>query len=446
MANFRFVDLFAGVGGFHYALSDSEFGGECVFAVEIDENCRNVYTSNFPNLPQEAFSRDIRDLTQLSTGEDRPLGELADLIPDHEVLCAGFPCQPFSKSGAQQGLLDTTRGTLFFDIMRIVLAKKPRYLILENVRNLAGPRHTQTWAIIIRSLREAGYRVASEPVVLSPHRLSPEQGGTPQSRDRVFILARLVDNESESTTGEPLVARNGETSWNPSDWDVNDYLIPDDSITDISRYRLTKRETTWIEAWQAFVQGIDADQLPGFPIWVDEFRRRPKIFSETPKWKANFLQKNSNFYLQHRKFLDKWMAHEWDLPNGGSTVRDFPASRRKLEWQARLAQPGRPDRDLWQLTLHFRPSGIRVKPATYLPALVAITQTSIIGSRRRRITPKEAARLQGWPEDIFDRSGIDDTSAYRQAGNGVHSGVVRYLARRLFADGGMHIDLPTEEN
>ena len=174
--------------------------------------------------------------------------------------------------------------------------------------------------------------------------------------------------------------------------------------------------------------------FPGFPIWVDSFVEKPSVSSATPKWKADFLRKNSEFYLQHRQVIDHWLREEWGPDR--MTVADFPPSRRKFEWQARRAQPSRADRDIWQLVMHLRPSGIRVKPPTYLPALVAITQTSVIGPRRRRITPREAARLQGIPDDVFDRAEVDDATAYRQLGNAVSVGAVQWVARALFACAG----------
>ena len=433
---FRFIDLFAGIGGFHHALSDPVFGGECVMAADIDPDCRRVYGATWPTLEASGgIVGDIRSLTMTPDGKDRTIKELADLIPDHDVLCAGFPCQPFSKSGAQQGILDSTRGTLFFDIVKIVEAKRPRFLALENVRNLAGPRHTSTWRTIVQSLRSLGYRVSDHPVIFSPHFLPPSLNGRPQSRDRVFILATRVE-DGEDLTQHPLIARGPLGEWSVANWNIEDWLLDDGGIEELDNYKLRSDEIAWLDAWQAFVQGIPDDDLPGFPIWVDAFRARPVIPPGTPKWKADFLRKNSAFYNKHRTFIRSWLRRSW-IHGKAYRLADFPASRRKFEWQARLSQPKRADRDLWKLTIHFRPSGVRVKPATYLPALVAITQTSVIGSRRRRITPIEAGRLQGIPDTVFLNAGVDDVVAYKQAGNGVNVGVVQFVAAHLFASGGV---------
>lgn len=434
VSKFKFVDLFAGVGGFHHALSAPDFGGKCVMAVEFDDACQTVYRSTWPEMG-DSLRGDIRSLTQNEDGTDRDLEELAALVPDHDVLCAGFPCQPFSKSGAQLGVLDSTRGTLFFDIAKIIEAKKPRFLVLENVRNLAGPRHATTWATIIETLRSLGYRVSDQPVVFSPHLLPPSLNGRPQSRDRVFILATLV-GDGESLEQEPLIQRSPVGNWDPNSWNVEDFLLDDSDISNVKDYALRAEEVAWLEAWQAFVQGIPTDDLPGFPIWVDAFVARPVIPPGTPDWKADFLRKNSEFYRKHRTFIRSWLRRSW-ITGSAYRVADFPASRRKFEWQARAAQPKRADRDLWQLTIHLRPSGIRVKPATYLPALVAITQTSIIGSRRRRITPVEAGRMQGFPDNVFVDAGVDDSTAYKQAGNAVNVGAVQHVARALFSSAGV---------
>ena len=316
--------------------------------------------------------------------------------------------------------------------MTIVMAKKPQFVILENVRNLAGPRHRDTWRDIIGSLASEGYRVDESPLVLSPHRLSKEDGGAPQVRDRVFILAYLLSGP-KAIEAEPLLSRELTPGWDPDLWRIEDYLDDDDSIENLADYQLSDAERTWVNAWQAFVERIESDRLPGFPIWVDAFRPKPRIPAGTPAWKANFLRQNSAFYNEHKDVIDDWLIERWG-PDG-LTVEDFPQSRRKFEWQARKAQPTRSDRDLSKLVLQFRPSGIRVKPATYLPALVAITQTSVIGSRMRRITPNEAARLQGLPPGLFADAGVGDAAAYKQLGNAVNVGVVKVAARALFAAG-----------
>lgn len=408
-AQFRFVDLFAGIGGFHVALD--ELGGECVFASETDGDARSVYERNFD---LEAAG-DIRPLTEA--------GAAATAVPPHDVLCAGFPCQPFSKSGFQRGI-NETRGTLFFNILKVLEAHRPRFAILENVRNLAGPRQRETWETIIRNLRRLGYRIADEPAVFSPHLLPPDLEGRPQVRERVFMLAELVGEDAppELLRGEVLAEPRPVAGWDPDRWRIEEYLDAHASPADLEKYSMRPHESCWTQAWDDFVKSIDADTLPGFPIWVDAFVPEPRFDMSTPSWKRNFLVKNSAFYLEHRKAIDRWLRRH--------DVMSFPLSRRKFEWQARKWQPTAAERDLWQLVLQFRPSGIRAKPPTYLPALVAITQTSVIGSKRRRITPREAARLQGFPDGFHLHD--DDAAAYKQLGNAVNVGAVKHVARRLF--------------
>src|ERR1700722_8337153 len=173
--SFTFVDLFAGIGGFHAALTAA--GGNCVYAVEIDKAAARVYERNWGLDP-------LGDIA-LDAGEGRLR------VPNHDVLCAGFPCQPFSKSGAQQGM-EETRGKLYWNILRIIQEKKPSVVILENVRNLAGPRHRHEWQVIVETLRGEGYRVSETPAIFSPHLLPPDRGGRPQVRERVFITATRV--------------------------------------------------------------------------------------------------------------------------------------------------------------------------------------------------------------------------------------------------------------
>lgn len=403
---FEFVDLFAGIGGFHKVLND--MGGRCVFASEIDGAAARIYQENWRMEP---------------AGDIIPLTKDQMLVPAHDVLAAGFPCQPFSKSGFQRGM-DETRGTLFWNIARVLEEKKPTVILLENVRNLAGPRHRETWATIIKTLRQLGYKVSSAPTVFSPHNLPIERGGRPQVRDRVFIAGTYVGPERAKreiddapvVLNRPVPLPDG-TPWDPQEWDLEDFLSDDAEIEGISRYRLSAEEIEWVNVWEDFVQTLrqrmGEGKLPGFPIWADAFVVDPEIDEQTPAWKADFLRKNSRFYNDHRAAIDDWLDRHGRLEH-------LPASRRKLEWQAQDAT------SLWDTIMHFRPSGIRAKKPTYVPALVAITQTTIVGSRRRRITPREAARLQGL-DDGFTFGSQRDAVSYRQLGNGVNVGAARYV-------------------
>ena len=124
MKNFKFIDLFSGIGGFHQAMT--ELGGECVLASEINKYSIETYFENY------GIDSNI-DITKLKEND----------IPYHDVLCAGFPCQAFSKAGAQNGFEDT-RGTLFFEIERILKHSRPKFIMLENVRNLVSHDHGKT--------------------------------------------------------------------------------------------------------------------------------------------------------------------------------------------------------------------------------------------------------------------------------------------------------------
>jgi DNA (cytosine-5)-methyltransferase 1 len=307
--------------------------------------------------------------------------------------------------------------------------------VLENVRNLAGPRHTGTWRTIIESIRDAGYRVADEPLVMSPHLVPPELGGAPQVRDRVFILCEHVGARGDKKRTHPLLSRNYFRGWNPDSWRIADYLEPDAEIDHVERYRLKPSELAWLEAWNDFVANIPTDHLPGHPIWVDAFKKRPVLNDSMADWEVDFRRKNSAFYVAHQGFLDGWLRKSWG--GSGQTVRDFPPSRQKFEWQARKAHPTRKGRTIADLVIQMRPSGIRVKPATYLPALVAITQTSIVGPQvgaareYRTLTPREAAKLQGVPEHVFAAAGVSDRAAYKQLGNAVNVGVVRLVTQAV---------------
>src|SRR4030042_2648811 len=161
----RFVDLFAGLGGFH--LAASALGGRCVFACEMDEQLRETYESNFGILP----AGDIREISPKK-------------IPRHDLLCAGFPCQPFSKAGEQMGLKDSIRGTVFFNVGEILRHRRPEFVVLENVAHFVRHDEGNTYAKVKKALEKLGYDVRHAQ--LSPHRF-----GVPQIRERMYLVGRL---------------------------------------------------------------------------------------------------------------------------------------------------------------------------------------------------------------------------------------------------------------
>lgn len=448
---FRFIDLFAGIGGFHAAMKS--FGGTCVYAVEMDPRARRVYEANWGH-PASGFN----------VAGDITLDDPAE-IPDHEVLCAGFPCQPFSKSGAQRGM-DEARGTLFYNIAKIIEAKRPLVVLLENVRNLIGPRHEHEWDVIIATLRQLGYHVSRTPAIFSPHLLPPRLGGTPQVRERVFITATRSDVLSrvpaEAAGPGPVASMkdrfplsdDDSSRFDPKSSTDGWHLLEVLDEVPPAGYGLTAFERHWIDAWDEFVQILRSrgEALPGFPVWAEAWRdfpevatlhfpalehgdalkplqsaaqgfvpdtvTMPRVDRSLPSWKQSHLRNNHALFARHHVSLLEW-AYRWGI----FRTEVFPPSRRKLEWQAQDAV------SLWSTVIQLRPSGIRAKKETYLPALVAITQTSIIGRLARRITPRETARLQGLP-DNFVFPGQSDATTYKQLGNGVAVGAVAHVFRQ----------------
>jgi len=164
----KFIDLFAGIGGFRLALEGA--GAECVFSSEWDKESQATYSKNYGVLPDG-------DITEIDSSE----------IPSHDVLCGGFPCQAFSISGKQKGFEDS-RGTLFYDVARIAKDKRPKVLFLENVKNLVRHDGGRTFKVILQTLDEIGYDVFSKV-------LRSSDFGLPQARERIYIVAFRKDLE-----------------------------------------------------------------------------------------------------------------------------------------------------------------------------------------------------------------------------------------------------------
>jgi len=387
MENFKFIDLFAGVGGFHQALKN--LGGTCVFASEIDEHAIKTYKKNYG----------------IDSGRDICTVKPED-IPAHDVLCAGFPCQTFSKAGQQLGFIDKTKGTLFFEIVRILKYHKTPYIILENVRNLASHDHGRTWTIIKNALKELGYVITEKPLIISPHQL-----GIPQLRERVVILGVHKDLGIKSI--EITMPQADKDSLNFVTSGILEEKVP-------RKYKISEHERRVLNCWDEFIKGIK-EKTVGFPIWSFEFRETYDYTDETlgyPEWKQEFVRKNRELYENNRAFIDRWFE-KWN------ELRDFIPTERKFEWQC-----GEYCNSVWEGIIQWRPSGVRVKKPTLFPALVAIVQIPVIGTKQRRLTPREAARLQSFPEDfILDR---DDHQAYKQMGNAVNVKVIQYMAKALF--------------
>lgn len=455
---FKFIDLFAGLGGFHVALS--RIGGECVFASELKDDLRKLYALNY-----HVNGEIVGDITKVDFKN----------IPHHDVLCAGFPCQPFSQAGKRQGFDDETgRGNLFDKICDIIIAQgnnKPKYIFLENVSNLKGHDEGKTWKIIESKLHELGYDVDEK--ILSPH-----QFGIAQHRKRIYIVC--VRNDMGGLNNFHFPEPEGHASC-----DIHDIINNDD--TDIQPLRL--ESLSQLKVWQEFVNNCIKYNgfVPRFPIWAMEFganypfeekapakldkkyligkkgkfgiliadKSEPSfikqlpVYSQTtksdvfPKWKIRYIQQNRDFYDKNKRWLNKWLKK----------IEKYENSHMKLEWNCGTGEVT----ELKTNIIQFRASGIRVKLPTFSPALnLCGTQIPVLSWIKlpescipkysekelkqygltsedvkygRYLSVREAAQLQGMQSLKFGE--LSKARIYEALGNAVNTQVVELIARKL---------------
>lgn len=337
--SFRFIDLFAGIGGIR--LPFQEVGGHCVFTSEWDKFSQNTYAANF-------FERPHGDITQIP----------ATAIPPHDVLLAGFPCQAFSQAGLRQGFSDT-RGTMFFEIQRILAHHRPKAFLLENVKQLRGHDKGRTLSTIMSILRGQDIPEISPDIPMS-------------DEARKSLGARL----NYRVEAEVLVARN--------------FGVPQN------------RE-------RVYIIGFDRDLVPE----ADQRNLSREIF-------GRLLQRKAETRLGDV------------LEENRAVNPKYTISTRLLAGHERRLREHRAKGNGFGFSLFNRESPYcnTISARYYKDGSEVLIDQSDIGKNPRKLTPRECARIQGFPE-AFVVDAVSDVQNYRQFGNSVSMPVIRAIAEEM---------------
>jgi len=382
----NYIELFSGIGAFTQAIQELDYiDSKCVFAADINKQCAEVYEKNYK-------IDSLCDLTKKNEND----------IPNHNFCFFSPPCQAFSKSGKRLGF-EEARGTLIYEVFRILKHSHPKYILMENVRNLVSHDGGNTIKVILGVLHDLGYQTTETPIILSPH-----QFGIPQTRERAFLPG--IYNPGKCNL--PLDIK-FESLLKKTDCEIND--IVDHSYDKDKTLLITKHEINLLNIWDDFYKNIDIDVI-GFPVWYDYFFDLEEN-DEMAEWKKDFVRKNKELYNRNKKFIDSWAKKN-------KYLKDYTPTQRKFEWQA-----GNKIKSIWEGVIQIRPSGVRVKVPTTFPALVAIVQIPIIGSLKRRLSVSECAKLQSFSEE-FIPSKISHV-AYKQFGNSINVVVLKNVIKKL---------------
>ncbi len=406
---FNFIDLYAGIGGFRYALES--LGGNCKFTAEINEYAANTYWFNHHKSNEEYK---IFDMDKIKTMNEKEIKEMVSKSKI-DVIAAGFPCQTFSIAGKREGFnSEDTRGTQFFNVLKLVEVLKPKIVFLENVKNLKNHDNENTYKVIKQSLEREGYDIEFSKV------LSPMHVGIPQNRERIFIIAKNKEIKGKVDQKDFVINKN---------LDIKTILdskyereFPDHNM------KLSELEVKVLNNWSEFVitwlQNRDEDEksIPTLDLDVVTNKIKPKNI--TPSYEE-IKERTKLFYKKHKTWIDKWL-NTTDMGNAKVFTN---RSHRKLEWNAGINFLPK------ETIAQIRVSGVRFKRPNFSPTLVAVVDNPIIYDNSletwRTMNFKELSKLQSFPSKFKFNNEIPIREVYKQFGNSVNVKLTKEVAKKF---------------